>query len=231
MNEQAIKDTIILINKPLNWTSFNIVSKIKSIVKQEFGIKKFKIGHAGTLDPLATGLLIICSGKNTKQIEQFQTLEKEYTGIFKIGQTTPSFDLETNIDNSFATAHITNEIIFQVAKSFEGIQLQTPPIYSAVKVKGKRAYNYAREGKELFIEPKNIEIKQFEILKIDNLDIHFKIICSKGTYIRAIARDFGATLKTGAYLKELKRTRIGDFILENAIQIEQKCEIINYFKH
>jgi len=226
MSEDFLKEQIILVDKPLTWTSFNVVSKLKWAIRGQTGIKKFKIGHAGTLDPLATGLLIICVGKMTKKIETFQLLEKEYTGIIRLGATTPSFDLEKEIDETFDTSDITKEMIFETAKSFIGIQQQIPPIFSAVKINGKRAYDYARSGETVEIKSKEIDIKCFDILKIENNDVYFKIVCSKGTYIRSIARDFGEALNNGAHLFALRRTRIGEFLAENAINIE-KVEQIN----
>jgi tRNA pseudouridine55 synthase len=180
---------------------------------------KLKIGHAGTLDPLATGLLIICTGKQTKNIEQYQAQEKEYTGTFYFGATTPCFDLEKEVDFRFPTEHITEEMIEATAKTFVGIQEQVPPIYSAIKIEGKRAYDIARAGKTAEIKPKTIEIKTFEITRIALPEVDFRIVCSKGTYIRSLARDFGLAMNSGAHLTALCRTRIGEFNLENAFTI------------
>lgn len=230
---------IILIDKPLTWTSFDVVNKVRWLIKQEIKVKKIKVGHAGTLDPLATGLLILCTGKFTKQINDIQTQEKEYTGVITIGATTASYDLEKPVDIEYPTDHITEEIIKEIAKSFIGEQEQTAPMHSAKKIDGKRAYEYAREGEEIVIKSNTINIKEFDVEVGDfagneimrdgkinqekpyqkGIHIHFRIVCSKGTYIRAIARDFGEKLKSGGYLSKLVRTKIGDFNLENAIKV------------
>ncbi|MFA6367947.1 MAG: tRNA pseudouridine(55) synthase TruB [Bacteroidales bacterium] len=217
----------ILIDKPYTWTSFQVVKKIKYKISHHYG-KKIKIGHAGTLDPLATGLLIICVGKYTKRIEEYQSQEKEYSGSFTLGATTPSFDLEHPIDQSYPTDHITEENIIAAAKQFIGKQDQVPPLFSAKWVDGKRAYKLARENsQEIVLKPKEIEIKEFEISSIEFPIVNFRIVCSKGTYIRSIARDFGACLNSGAYLSSLCRTRIGEFCLKDAAKIE---EIENLFQ-
>lgn len=227
MEEQEIDLTrIILIDKPYNWTSFNVVSKLKSIIRHHTGVKKFKIGHAGTLDPLATGLLIVCVGKKTKEIDYFQSLGKEYTGIIRLGSTTASYDLEKAIDFEYPTDHITPELIERTAKSFLGEQKQIPPIYSAVKINGRRAFDYAREGEAIEIKSKNITISEFDVTDIKDLDVHFRIKCSKGTYIRSIARDFGAKLDSGAHLIELRRTSIGDYLAKDALSPEDTTTII-----
>ncbi len=218
---------IILINKPLTWTSFQAVNKLKHGLKKHpslFIDNKFvhlKIGHAGTLDPLATGLLIICTGKKTKEIQSFQDQKKEYTGTFFIGATTPCFDLEKAIDFTFPTEHITEEMIEEAAKKFTGTQMQTPPLYSAVRVEGERAYDIARAGGTVELKAKPIEISEFEITGISLPEVHFRIVCSKGTYIRSIARDFGLELKSGAHLTALCRTKIGEYTLENAVSPEE----------
>lgn len=209
---------VILLNKPYKWTSFQAVNKIKYALKHTFK-KQIKVGHAGTLDPLATGLLIICTGKATKKFEQIQALPKEYTGNFFIGATTPCFDLEKEIDQTFPTEHITDELIRTTAKQFEGNIMQTPPVFSAVKINGKRAYEYARSGQEVEIKSKPITIYSFEITQIAMPLVHFRIKCSKGTYIRSIARDFGRALGSGAHLTALCRTQIGDYSVENALSI------------
>jgi tRNA pseudouridine55 synthase len=206
---------VLLINKPLEWTSFDVVNKLR------YKLKIKKIGHAGTLDPLATGLLIICTGKMTKRIEQFMGQEKEYTGKFILGQSTPSHDLETEVDEQKDIAHLTDDLIVQAAKPFVGTISQVPPIHSAIKVGGKRAYAFARKGKEIELQPRSVEIKEFEITAIHLPEVSFRIVCSKGTYIRSIARDFGQALGVGAYLTELCRTRIGAFRLEDAMTVEQ----------
>lgn len=211
----------ILLNKPYTWTSFQATKKIQYILKRHFGLKKIKIGHAGTLDPLATGLLVLCVGKYTKRIEEFQAQEKEYTGTIHLGATTPSYDLETEIDNTYPVEHINENLIYETAKSFIGEQSQIPPIFSALKINGVRAYTKAREGKEVEIKERTIHIYDFEITDIRFPEVDFRIRCSKGTYIRSIARDFGAKLKSGAYLSALCRTKIGDFKLSEAFSIEQ----------
>lgn len=213
---------LLLVNKPFDWTSFDVVNKLRNRLK----IKK--IGHAGTLDPLATGLLIICVGKMTKKIEQFMGLEKEYTGAFIIGQTTPSFDLETAVTEPVDITSITNELIYETAKTFIGNINQIPPLHSAIKVGGKRAYKLARKGKEVELKSRAVEIKEFEITSIQLPEIKFRIICSKGTYIRSIARDMGEALGVGAYLSQLCRTRIGDFKLENALLVEEVMPLPNH---
>lgn len=213
--------SIILVNKPYTWTSFQVVNKLKYHIKHKYGVKKFKIGHAGTLDPLATGLLIICIGKFTKRIEEFQAKEKEYTGVFRLGATTPCFDLEKPIDNEYPYIHITDDDILRVANSFIGEIDQTPPLFSAVKVEGKRAYELARENQEVELKSKKIIISEFEVKNINLPDVEFRIVCSKGTYIRSIARDFGLVLNSGAHLIELERTRIGEFKLEDALNVNE----------
>lgn len=213
--------SIILVNKPYTWTSFQVVNKLKYHIKHKYGVKKFKIGHAGTLDPLATGLLIICIGKFTKRIEEFQAKEKEYTGVFRLGATTPCFDLEKPIDNEYPYIQITDDDILRVANSFIGEIDQTPPLFSAVKVEGKRAYELARENKEVELKSKKIIISEFEVKNINLPDVEFRIVCSKGTYIRSIARDFGLALNSGAHLIELERTRIGEFKLEDALNVNE----------
>ena len=216
-NINRIEGDILLVDKPYHMTSFEVVNKIKIAIKKTFS-EKIKVGHAGTLDPLATGLLIICTGKKTKTIEQIQSLEKEYTGTFFVGATTPCFDKEQEIDFTFPTEHITEDIINQTVQKFMGKQMQTPPVFSAVRVDGKRAYDLAREGiEEIKVNPKEIDIKLFEITRTALPEIDFKIICSKGTYIRSIARDFGLSLSSGAYITALRRTRTGDYNVNNAI--------------
>lgn len=220
------KGEILLINKPLRWTSFQAVNKLKHGLKRHpslFIDGKFvhlKIGHAGTLDPLATGLLIICTGKKTKEIQTFQDQKKEYTGTFFIGATTPCFDLEKPVDKTYPTDHITSEMILETASSFIGVQEQTPPLFSAVLVNGERAYDIARKGETAELKARRIEIMEFEITRIQLPEVDFRIVCSKGTYIRSIARDIGEKLNSGAHLIKLCRTRIGDFALENALEPE-----------
>lgn len=211
---------VLLIDKPLTWTSFQAVNKLRWSIRQAFNIKKIKVGHAGTLDPLATGLLVICTGKMTKQINVFQGQEKEYTGTFVIGGTTPSFDLETEVNETFPTDHITEALIHAATAQFIGKIEQFPPVFSAIKKDGKRLYEFARAGEEVEIKPRQVEITEFEITKINDLEIHFRVVCSKGTYIRSLAHDFGKTLNSGAYLSSLRRTRIGDFKVEDALTPE-----------
>jgi len=212
---------VFLLDKPLGWTSFNVVSSIRHRMRRITGLKRNKVGHAGTLDPLATGLLIICTGKATKQIEKYQAQVKEYTGTFYLGATTPCFDKEQDIDKTYPTEHITEEMIKEMAIHFTGVQEQTPPIFSAIKIKGKRAYDYARNDEEVIIKPKTIEIMEFEITDIRMPEVDVKIVCSKGTYIRSLARDFGTKLNSGAYLTALRRTKIGDFSVDNAMTPEE----------
>lgn len=214
---------LILVDKPYRCTSFDVVGQLKYALRQEYG-KKVKVGHAGTLDPLATGLLIICIGSFTKKIEGYQSAEKEYTGTFTVGATTSSFDLEQPIDQTFPYSHITREAAEMVAHSFLGEAEQIPPLFSAVKVNGKRAYELARKGTEAEIKSKTIFISDFEITRFSLPEIDFRIVCSKGTYIRSIARDFGVRLQSGAYLSALRRTRIGDFRVDDGIPME--AEII-----
>lgn len=227
---------VLLIDKPLKWTSFQVVNKMKYLIKnhpsQLLDGKRIqpKIGHAGTLDPLATGLLIVCTGKQTKKIEQYQALEKEYTGTFYMGATTPCFDLEKAIDARYPTEHLTEELIYKTAEQFTGIQEQTPPLFSAIKIDGKRAYELARAGKEAEIKPKKITIHEFKITRLALPEVDFKVICSKGTYIRSLARDFGLALGTGAHLTALCRTRIGAYKLEDAMTIEKFDQIIQQQK-
>lgn len=214
---------ILLVNKPYTWSSFQAVNKIKYAIKNHPSLivdgKKIKpkVGHAGTLDPLATGLLIVCTGKKTKTINDLMGMEKEYTGTIFLGATTPCYDLEKPVDFTFPTSHITATAIQQTAKNFIGLQQQVPPIYSAVMINGKRAYELAREGLEVEIKSREIEIKEFEITNINMPEIDFRIVCSKGTYIRSIARDFGIALNSGGHLTKLCRTKIGDFNLANAL--------------
>lgn len=206
---------VLLIDKPYEWTSFDVVNKLR------YKLKIKKIGHAGTLDPLATGLLIICTGKMTKRIEEFMGLEKAYTGKFVIGQTTPSHDLETEVSVAADISGITEAMIRETARTFTGVISQLPPMHSAIKIGGKRAYQFARKGKEVALQPRQVEISSFEITDIQPPEISFRIVCSKGTYIRSIARDFGDALGVGAYLSHLCRTRIGPYLLSNAITIEE----------
>jgi tRNA pseudouridine55 synthase len=208
---------VLLIDKPLTWTSFQAVNKLRWEIRQAFNIKKIKVGHAGTLDPLATGLLIICTGKMTKQIHTFQGQNKTYTGTFVLGSTTPSYDLESEIDHTFPTEHISEELIHQTTKQFIGEINQFPPVFSALKKDGKRLYEYARAGETVEIKSRKIHISTFEITKIDGLNIEFMVVCSKGTYIRSLAHDFGKALQSGAHLSVLRRTKIGNYDVKNAL--------------
>jgi tRNA pseudouridine55 synthase len=218
MNFDFEQGEVLLIDKPLTWTSFDVVNKVRYAIKKMVG-KKLKVGHAGTLDPLATGLLIICTGKMTKQIDNFQAQEKEYIGEFTLGKTTPSLDAETEVSEVFDTEQISNEMIYATTRKFVGEIEQVPPIFSAIKVGGKPVYRQARQGKEVELEARKITIKTFEITKITMPQVEFSVVCSKGTYIRSLARDFGLALDSGAYLTALCRTRIGEFKLENAWQL------------
>lgn len=213
--ESKDEGRVLLINKPYEWTSFDVVNKLR------YRLKMKKIGHAGTLDPLATGLLIVCTGKMTKQIEGFMGLEKEYTGTFVIGQTTPSFDLETEVSEPKEINHVTEARLAEAAKNLTGKISQLPPIHSAIKIGGKRAYKFARQGKEVELQPRPVEILVFDITEFNAPEVSFRIVCSKGTYIRSIARDFGEALGVGAYLSHLCRTRIGPYLLSDAIAIEE----------
>ncbi len=224
---------VLVIDKPLTWTSFQVVNKLKYLIKHHPSLvvdgKRVepKIGHAGTLDPLATGLLIVCTGKQTKNIELYQGQEKEYTGTFYIGATTPCFDREKEIDAYYPTEHITDELIYTTTKQFIGKIQQTPPLFSAVKINGKRAYDIARAGKTAEIKPKEIIISEFKITRIALPEVDFRVVCSKGTYIRSLARDFGEALKSGAHLTALRRTRIGNYHVDEAITIDDFQHSLN----
>lgn len=209
---------ILLIDKPLAWSSFQAVNKIKYTLKRKYNLpKSFKIGHAGTLDPLATGLLIICTGKFTKKIPELQGMVKEYTGTITVGATTPSYDLETEVNKTFSTEHITEDLIKETTKQFIGEIDQKPPVFSAIKKDGKRLYEHARKGEEVEIQSRKITIHEFEITRIALPEIDFRVVCSKGTYIRSLAFDFGKALQSGGYLSVLRRTKIGEFSVENGI--------------
>ncbi|WP_341220419.1 tRNA pseudouridine(55) synthase TruB [Polaribacter atrinae] len=225
MTEENFKNgQVLLIDKPLNWTSFQVVNKLRWEIRQRFNIKKIKVGHAGTLDPLATGLLIICTGKQTKEIHVYQGQEKEYTGTFTIGATTPSYDLETEVDKTYVTEHITEELLHETTKQFIGDIQQKPPIFSAIKKDGKRLYELARKGETTEINARTVSITEFEITKINLPEVEFRVVCSKGTYIRSLAYDFGLALNSGAHLSVLRRTKIGDFSVENGVSVEQFIE-------
>lgn len=215
---EILEGKVLLVDKPLTWSSFQAVNKLKYTLMRKYDLpKKFKIGHAGTLDPLATGLLIICTGKFTKRITEIQTQAKEYTGTITVGATTPSYDLETEIDATFPTEHITETLILETTKQFIGEINQKPPVFSAIKKDGKRLYEHARAGEEVIIEARKTTIHEFEITRINLPQIDFRVTCSKGTYIRSLAYDFGMALQSGGHLSALRRTKIGDYSVENGI--------------
>ena len=220
----------LLIDKPLHWTSFDVVNKIRYKIRHALHVHKIKVGHAGTLDPLASGLLIVCTGKETKNIDRYQGQEKEYTGTFELGRETPSYDLETETSQTHPIDKIDQDDLIDAAQSFIGIQQQTPPSFSAKKIDGKRAYSYARNQEKVEMKSKEIEIKEFEITKVNLPYVDFRVVCSKGTYIRSLAHDFGKKLDNGACLVALRRTRIGDFTVENAYQIDELFAAIDKHK-
>ena len=217
--ESFINGKLLLINKPINWTSFQVVNKIRWLIKSNYAIKKIRVGHAGTLDPLAQGLLIVCTGKLTKKIVEYQDKKKSYSGTFFIGATTPSFDLETEIDSTYSIKNIDEKNLIQTSKKFLGKSKQSPPIFSAIKLKGKKLYDYARKGENVKLEKREINIYKFELTNIDLPLVDFEIECSKGTYIRSIANDYGKELKSGAYLQNLVRNSIGNYNLKDALSI------------
>ena len=221
---------VLLFDKDLDWTSFDVVNRVRNTLCRKMEIKKMKVGHAGTLDPLATGLIILCTGKFTKRIESFQVQEKEYTATLKLGATTPSFDMESEEDSEKDISHVTSELIEDAIKKFQGEIDQIPPVFSAIKVKGKRAFNYARNGEELELQPRKIVIKKIEVESFSEPYLKIRVVCGKGTYIRALARDIGKELKCGAYLTELRRTRIGDFNVEDAITVDYFLDNLNLLK-
>ncbi|WP_106484071.1 tRNA pseudouridine(55) synthase TruB [Bacteroides sp. Marseille-P3684] len=212
---------IICVNKPYGWTSFGVVNKVRYFVCRKQGVKKLKVGHAGTLDPLATGVMILCTGRATKRIEEFQAHTKEYVAILRLGATTPSFDLEKEIDATYPTDHITRELVEETLRQFVGSIEQVPPAFSACKVDGKRAYDLARKGREVELKPKTLVIDEIELLACELPDIRIRVVCSKGTYIRALARDIGIALHSGAHLTALERTRVGDVRLEDCLALDQ----------
>lgn len=222
-----ISGEIIGIDKPLGWTSFDAVKRLRGAIQRRLHVKKFKVGHAGTLDPLATGVLIICTGRATKDIERLQSGVKEYVADIRFGASTPSFDLETDIDANYPWEHITREAIEAAMKSLTGHIMQVPPVFSAVKIDGKRAYNLARKGKEVELKAKPLEISEMELLSYELPDIRLRIVCSKGTYIRAIARDLGIALGSGAHLTALRRTRVGNMGIEDCLDIDRAIGIIS----
>lgn len=221
---------VVAIDKPYRWTSFDVIAATQKFFRVELGIPKVKIGHAGTLDPLATGLLILCFGKATKRIEEFMGLDKVYTGTFFVGATTPSFDLEKETDATYDISHISDDMIRHTALSLTGNLMQIPPAFSAIKVGGKRAYKSARKGREIELQPRAVRISRFEITRIQLPEVDFEIECSKGTYIRAVARDFGLALNSGAYLSQLRRTKSGQMSVENALTLDNfKEELRTHF--
>ncbi len=218
LNKDAfLEGQTLLIDKPYEWSSFQALNSIKWTLRKAFGLKKIKVGHAGTLDPLATGLLLICTGKNTKKIPEFQAMEKEYTGTLVLGATTPSYDLETAVDTTYPWDHITEEQLEQTTRSFVGEIQQQPPVFSAIKKDGKRLYEYARKGKTVDIPSRKVVIHEFELTRIELPEADFRVQCSKGTYIRSLAHDFGKALGSGAYLSKLKRTKIGPYNVNKAV--------------
>lgn len=221
-----ISGEIIGIDKPLGWTSFDAVKRIRGAIQRRLHVKKFKVGHAGTLDPLATGVLIVCTGRATRKISELQEGMKEYIAEVTLGATTPSFDLETEIDATFPYEHITREMIEGVLPGFTGRVMQVPPVFSAVKIDGKRAYSFARKGKDVELKAKPLEIRELELLEFNPPVMKLRVLCSKGTYIRALARDLGEALKTGAHLTALRRTRVGDITADRCWTIDQALEHI-----
>lgn len=221
-----ISGEIIGIDKPLGWTSFDAVKRLRGSIQKRLRVKKFKVGHAGTLDPLATGVLIVCTGRATRKIEELQSGEKEYVATVELGSTTPSFDLETEVDAVYPTEHINEELVKEALNSFVGNILQVPPVFSAVKIDGKRAYKYARHGKEPELKAKPVTIKEIEFISLEGNLLKFRVVCGKGTYIRSLARDLGQFLKSGAHLKELRRTRVGNISVEDCYKIEEAVEKI-----
>lgn len=215
-----IAGEIIPIDKPYTWTSFQVVSKIRYLLSRKYGIKRFKVGHAGTLDPLASGVLLLCTGKATKRIEELQSHTKEYIAEITLGATTPSFDLEHPIDATYPYEHITREMVEETLKQFIGNIAQRPPLFSACKVEGKRAYDLARKGSDMQLEPKQIRIDEIELIEYDLPRIKIRVVCGKGTYIRSLARDIGEALQSGGHLTDLIRTRIGEYRIENCIKPE-----------
>lgn len=222
-----VSGEILILDKPLGWTSFDAVKRLRGALQRRLGLKKFKVGHAGTLDPLATGVLIVCTGRSTKDIERLQAGTKEYIATLRLGATTPSYDLETEIDATYPTAHITREAIGEALKKFVGEVMQVPPVYSAVKVDGKRAYKFARKGADVELKAKPLKIDDIELLGFSGEELQIRVVCSKGTYIRALARDIGEALGSGAHLTGLRRTRVGDCLVGAALTVDQAVELID----
>lgn len=221
-----ISGEVLVIDKPYRWTSFDAVKRLRGAVQRRLNAKRFKVGHAGTLDPLATGVLLVCTGRATKRIAELQEGMKEYVAEITFGATTPSYDLEKEIDATYPWEHITPELIAETLPKFQGHVMQVPPVFSAVKVDGKRAYNYARKGKEVGIKAKPLEIKELEVLNWEAPKLTLRVLCSKGTYIRALARDLGEAMSSGAHLTALRRTRVGDYTIDDAMSLDQALELI-----
>lgn len=226
--DSVIEEGVILpIYKPLMWTSFDVVKFVRNLLKKKYNLKKIKVGHAGTLDPLATGILVLCIGKKTKEINKIQEENKTYLATIKVGESTPSYDRETEIDNIYPTSHINEELIMDSIKSFRGKSEQTPPVYSALKIDGKRSYELARKGEKIIPKKREIEIFKFNLLNFKNLEIDCEIECSKGTYIRSIASDMGKKLDSGAYLKYLERYSVGEYSIKNCLQIDEIKDLLS----
>ncbi len=226
--DSVIEEGVILpIYKPFMWTSFDVVKFVRNLLKKTYNLKKIKVGHAGTLDPLATGILVLCIGKKTKEINKIQEENKTYLATIKVGESTPSYDRETEIDNIYPTSHINEELIIDSIKSFKGKSQQTPPVYSALKIDGKRSYELARKGEKIIPKKREIEIFKFNLLNFKNLEIDCEIECSKGTYIRSIASDMGKKLNSGAYLKYLERYSVGEYSIKNCLQIDEIKDLLS----
>lgn len=221
-----ISGEILAIDKPLGWTSFDAVKRLRGALSRRLNIRKLKVGHAGTLDPLATGVLIVCTGKATKRIEELQAGTKEYVATIRLGATTPSYDLETEIDATYPVSHITEELVRETLPCFTGRIMQVPPVFSAVKVDGKRAYESARKGREVELKAKPLQIDELELLDYSQQSIKVRVVCSKGTYIRALARDIGSALGSGAHLTELRRTRVGDYGADSCLSVDEAVRLI-----
>ena len=222
-----VSGEVLVVDKPLGWTSFDAVKRLRGAIQRRLDVRKFKVGHAGTLDPLATGVLLVCTGRATRRIEELQAGSKEYVATLRLGATTPSYDLETEIDRTFPVEHISREMIPAVLEKFKGQIMQVPPVYSAVKIDGKRAYKFARKGAEVELKPKQLEISEIEMLDFDGRDLTIRVVCSKGTYIRALARDIGEALGSGAHLVRLRRTRVGEYGQDIALSVDQAVELIS----
>lgn len=222
-----LEGEILYIDKPLHWSSFDAVKRVRGALLRRLGLKKMKVGHAGTLDPLATGVMIVCTGRATKRIDELQAHVKEYVATIALGATTPSFDLETEIDETFPTDHITRELVEETLKKFTGRIEQVPPAFSACKIDGKRAYKIARKGKEVNLKAKILVIDEIELIEYSQQSITIRVVCSKGTYIRALARDIGEALNSGGHLTALRRTRVGDISVNDCLSVDQAVELIN----